>query len=94
MPAYEYECASCGTFTMIRPMSAYAAPADCPACGASAARMIALPSLPLLDPGRRHAHATNERSAHAPARAHAAGCACCKPAKSKTGGSRPWMISH
>jgi hypothetical protein len=62
-----------------------------------------------MDGATRNAHATNERSAHAPKSSkslgHGSGCSCCsgkKPSKAiyrADGGktfpsARPWMISH
>ncbi|HUA56753.1 MAG TPA: zinc ribbon domain-containing protein [Candidatus Sulfotelmatobacter sp.] len=88
MPLYDYDCARCGPFTVLRPMAECEAPHDCPDCGASAPRVIlTAPRLALMDAGRRNAATVNERSAHAPRRSaesggHAPGCTCC------TGSSR------
>ncbi len=104
MPSYDYLCATCGSFTALRPMADYAAPQDCPGCGRSAGRaMLSVPNIAAMPAGKRHAHATNERSANAPRLSHRPGCSCCSPAKPKTTGpaaaksfpsQRPWMISH
>ncbi len=104
MPSYDYLCAACGPFTAVRPMVAYAEPQDCPECGQSCGRaMLTGPGISSMSPGQRTAHATNERSAHAPrlssAGPHRAGCQCCSakkaPAAAKSFPSqRPWMISH
>jgi putative FmdB family regulatory protein len=111
MPFYDYECGECGVFTALRPMAQAAEPCACPGCGTSAPRVIVrTPNFALMEPGRRAAHATNERSAASPkstkaGHAHGPGCACCsgtRPAKtvSRPDGSkafpskRPWMISH
>ncbi len=108
MPTYEYDCPSCGPFEAIRPMAEFQAPHPCAGCGDPAPRvLLSAPRLSGMDPGRRDAFATNERSAHAPTRsrgAHPASCGCCKPrsrilsaeavpAKSFPA-ARPWMISH
>jgi len=87
MPVYEYFCDSCGPFEDIRPIGEYAAPTDCPDCGTAAPRvMLTAPRLALMASGDRHAHATNERSAHEPhlsttdsraAGGHGPGCSCC-----------------
>ena len=104
MPVYDYACRSCGPFTMLRPMAQFKDPHDCPDCGESCPRaFLTAPNLAAMDAGRRTAHATNERSAHAPRRSsgHGAGCGCCGGAKTKTPAAargfpsaRPWMISH
>jgi putative FmdB family regulatory protein len=105
MPLYDYECGRCGSFTALRPMAEYEAPLACPDCGASAPRvMLTAPRLGAMDRPQLAAHATNERSAHAPRRSgHAPGCGCCagSGAKAKStppvkgfSNRRPWMISH
>lgn len=90
MPIYEYDCPRCGDFTALRPMAQYREPHPCPDCGEPAPRAVfSAPGLPLLSAASRTAHATNERSAHAPkvsrkgereaGSKHGPGCACCKP---------------
>ncbi|WP_428390719.1 zinc ribbon domain-containing protein [Lichenicoccus sp.] len=99
MPSYHYLCADCGPFEAAAAMADFAQPAVCPECGSSAPRSLAAPSFAAMPGSRRRAFETNERSAHAPLRAHAPGCGCCKP-KGQAGaaksfpGARPWMISH
>ena len=39
MPTYEYDCASCGGFTAVRPMSEYRDPQPCPKCASTAPRV-------------------------------------------------------
>jgi putative FmdB family regulatory protein len=88
MPVYDYECEGCGPFTWMRPMAECDLPAACPRCGSDAPRaFLTAPYFAAMPAGRRLAHATNEKSAHAPRRlsvggAHGAGCRCC-------GGGRP-----
>lgn len=109
MPAYDYECRDCGVFTAVRPMSDWRAPHPCPACGGEAPRaFVTAPVVAGMDPQRRTAMATNERSRHEPRRStggHAPGCGCCsggmkrRSASTKSGAkgfpsARPWMISH
>jgi putative FmdB family regulatory protein len=111
MPVYEYLCNDCGPFTDIRPMAECEAPLDCPGCGVESPRvLLTAPYFATMSAERRKAHATNERSAHAPQRSsdtkHGAGCGCCGGKKSmrytrrgKNGSksfptARPWMISH
>lgn len=108
MPVYDYACAECGPFTAFRPMSAFDAPLACPDCGVDAPRaMLTAPALFGMDPVRRLAAATNERSSNEPksSRNHAPGCGCCSGRKLKVPTAaagaaksfpkaRPWMISH
>ena len=108
MPAYEYDCAQCGSFTAMRPMRARNDPMFCPGCGTSASRvMLTAPAFSGMPAASRAAHATNERAANEPkvSSKHAIGCACCSggrkidSARSAGGlkafvGKRPWMISH
>jgi hypothetical protein len=55
-----------------------------------------------MEAGLKAAHATNERSRHAPRRSHGPGCGCCAPKKAAAApaaakgfpAARPWMISH
>jgi len=84
MPVYDYECERCGAFTTMRPMAECDAAAECPRCGDDAPRaFLTAPYFATMPAERRLAHATNEKSAHAPRRlsdmgaAHAAGCRCC-----------------
>ncbi len=80
MPAYDYECRSCGVFTALRPMAEYAEPLACPQCGFAAPRaFLVAPAMAAMDSGRRFAAATNERAAHEPklSSKHGAGCSCC-----------------
>jgi putative FmdB family regulatory protein len=91
MPVYEYLCDHCGPFTNMRPMSECDEPDSCPACGAEARRVIlTAPHFACMPAAARAAHATNERSAHAPKSlaeykaSHGPGCGCCsskKPAR-------------
>ena len=84
MPVYDYLCDNCGPFTDLRPMAECDLPHDCPDCGARSPRvMLTAPNLASMDARRRTAHATNERSAHAPMNLqqmksrHGPGCGCC-----------------
>lgn len=109
MPVYEYQCADCGVFEEMTPMSRFADPCDCPTCGTSAPRvLLTLPALAAVSSAVLTAHETNERSADSPKRsAHGPGCGCCgggakknsktlyRPDGSKSFPTkRPWMISH
>ena len=84
MPTYEYLCDDCGPFTEMRPMAECELPHDCRHCGEAAPRAyLTAPNFSGLSTERRLAHATNERSAHAPVssasmgKSHGAGCSCC-----------------
>lgn len=90
MPIYEYDCPSCGDFTVLRPMAERDAACACPYCATPSARVIlSAPGLTSMAGSQRRAHETNERSAHAPQsldeykanRKHPAGCSCCGPSK-------------
>jgi putative FmdB family regulatory protein len=104
MPTYEYECPNCGPFTAMRPMAEFDLPMACEECATAAPRvMLTAPSFACMPAGARNAHATNERSAHRPAKSggrHPPSCGCCSGKTVKAGGvksfpaSRPWMISH
>jgi putative FmdB family regulatory protein len=93
MPVYEYRCGACGPFTQMRPMAECELPSDCPECGARAPRVIlTAPHCSTMSSQARLAHATNERSAHAPrtlssmkasAKSHGAGCSCCSGKSSR-----------
>jgi putative FmdB family regulatory protein len=77
MPAYDYSCNECGTFTASRPMSEYKAPTACPTCGELAERvLVTAPGVAGMDAGTRTAMASSERAASAP-KSHGGGCACC-----------------
>lgn len=111
MPVYEYDCPGCGPFSALRSMAEFKAPHACPACGIEAPRvLITAPALAGMNPARRIAAETNERSSHEPKRSsgHGPGCGCCSGAKSSKAAAakkpasalkgfpsaRPWMISH
>ena len=93
MPVYEYLCNGCGPFTDMRPMALCDLPQACPQCELESPRVIlTAPNFLCMPAGRREAHATNERSSHAPQTLdqykakvqkakHGAGCGCCAPGK-------------
>jgi hypothetical protein len=63
---------------------------ECPRCGEGAPRAyLTAPYFAAMSVERRQAHATNERSAHAPRTLsslggkHGAGCSCCAPASGR-----------
>ena len=108
MPHYDYDCAACGPFGAERRLADWSTPCPCPRCGLPAPRGLARPAFSGIDGGQRRAIEGNERARHEPARvsggAHASGCGCCRPVSGakrnaqsvapKSGGTRPWMISH
>jgi hypothetical protein len=91
-------------------MAEFDKPHDCPDCGERAPRvLLTAPRMATMSTESRIAHATNERSAHAPrsSKSHGTGCSCCsgkstskRIVKQGKDGSksfptaRPWMISH
>ena len=85
MPVYEYLCEDCGPFTAMRPMAQYEKLCDCPECDQAAPRVLltAPRSMTGMSTETRLAHATNEKSSHAPstlaqyAAKHPSGCSCC-----------------
>jgi putative FmdB family regulatory protein len=99
MPIYDFYCEACGPFAAMRSIAERDRPAHCPACSASAARMVSAPALSLMSGTRRNAYATNERAAHAPRHSsemstrHRPGCSCCSGAKlslaGASGGTQP-----
>lgn len=90
MPTYDYECAGCGGFDALRPLSQRDEPAACPECGAAAPRVFAAaPRLALLEGSTRRAMDVNERARHEPRSSrdyqrlkHPAGCGCCSGGRS------------
>lgn len=111
MPLYDYECLEHGAFDCMRPIAESGAMQECPACGRPAPRVfVCTPRVLDMDPARRAAFATNERSAHEPRSSkrhvHGPGCGCGGKSGRGTGAAqtadggktflnrRPWMISH
>ncbi|QYD73332.1 zinc ribbon domain-containing protein [Paraburkholderia edwinii] len=93
MPVYDFQCASCGPFAVMRSVAARDLPLHCPDCGASASRLISAPALALMAGAQRNAHATNERAAHEPrqtsggAARHPSGCGCCSGSRISLAGA-------
>lgn len=92
MPTYEYQCDTCGPFDAVRSIARRNEDCDCPGCGTASPRVIlTAPSMWSMSATNRAAHATNERSAHAPKTSaeysathkHGPGCGCCGGGKSK-----------
>lgn len=90
MPIYEYDCAQCGDFSLLRPMADRDQPCACPGCTGESTRVIlSAPGLATMAGSQRRAIETNERAAHAPQtlaeysskRKHPAGCSCCGPSR-------------
>jgi putative FmdB family regulatory protein len=81
MPVYEYLCDGCGPFTLMRSMSEYELPADCPLCQTSAPRvMLTAPYCSTVSPQTRIAQVANERNAGSRSSAgdaHGGSCSCC-----------------
>lgn len=94
MPIYDFECANCGPFAVMRRIADREKPCRCPDCGGEGSRVISAPSLALMAGTRRNAHATNERAAHAPRQSgdgpqlrHRPGCSCCSGGAAKLVGA-------
>jgi putative FmdB family regulatory protein len=66
MPTYQYRCAACGRFDLLRPMADVEASVSCPDCGESARRVFGLPGVAFVDPGVRKALDASGRSAESP----------------------------
>ncbi|WP_114855006.1 FmdB family zinc ribbon protein [Brachybacterium sp. YJGR34] len=67
MPLYEFRCANAHRHELLLPMSATERSADCPHCGAPAARLISAPALGRLGSERARLIESTAASAHAPA---------------------------
>lgn len=91
MPLYAFSCAACGPFDLIRSATQAAAPASCPACGATARRVFTPPGLRLVAPGLRTALDGEERSAHEP---EVTAVKRGRPLPHAHGPAQPWAISH
>ncbi len=110
MPMYDYACADCGEFAVLRPLAQWRDPAACPQCGVLSGRIVAgAPAVSALSSAMNRAHAANERSANEPRSTrtgHGMNCGCCSSGRSRGrtrtsgdgaksfAGARPWMISH
>lgn len=91
MPVYAFTCEDCGPFDVMRPMAESGAPARCPSCGTTAARVFTPPGLALLDAPIRRALDTEDRSAHAPdVVSERSG----RPLPHRHEPSPPWVLSH
>lgn len=95
MPTYEYECADCGPFDMLRPVAQRDDELNCPRCNRPSRRVIvSAPRLAALNGRALLAHITNERAMHAPmtpgeyrAYRHPQGCRCCSGSGAKSMGT-------
>ena len=91
MPVYAFTCAGCGPFDLMRPMAESGAPATCPSCGTTAARVFTPPGLALLDAPIRRALNVEDRSAHEP---DVVGERSGRPLPHRHEPSPPWVLSH
>ena len=104
MPMYEYLCDSCDhVFTELRPMAEHRAPRLAHSAAQSAAHRRHGAAANDMPQTQRHAHETNERSAHEPrVRHHQCGAGCTtmadrprtKPAAAGAARRSPWMLGH
>ena len=96
MPVYDYKCAEHGVFHELATLNDAAKPAVCPTCKGLSGRVIMVaPEFLGMDPHKRKAESTNEKSQHQPEFStverrqqdhhHKNGCGCDKrkPGKSK-----------
>src|SRR5258706_15970609 len=83
MPAYEYHCEQCGSFTTMRPMSARNDPQICPGCGTSASRVLTAAAFAGMAAADGVVHAINERAANEPklSSKHGMRCASCSDSR-------------
>ncbi len=58
MPIYDFECADCGPFVVMRRIADRDAACHCPDCGNEGTRVVTAPSLALMGSASRAAHAT------------------------------------
>jgi putative FmdB family regulatory protein len=96
VPIYDFECGSCGSFSVMRRIADREKPCSCPVCGGESGRVVSAPSLALMGSARRGAHAVNERAAHTPRQSgegaplrHRAGCGCCSGSSGRLSGAAP-----
>lgn len=105
MPIYEYECKVHGTFERTRHVHEYRAPARCPTCELTCARIVSSPHLAILAPADRVAHDRNARSRSEPEVRHRSEhCGHqhhTRTSEAKGGqalkaytGPRPWVVEH
>jgi len=66
VPAYDYECPSCGRFEVVRPISEVADRACCPQCGATSRRLYTAPNVSRTPRNIAAARERSERSAESP----------------------------
>lgn len=93
MPTYDFFCEDCGPFELRRPVTEAGEASACPACGAEARRVYAMPNTKRMPTGLSGAMNRAEKSAHEPevARRRVGGD------EGKHGGhghGRPWAIGH
>jgi putative FmdB family regulatory protein len=74
MPVYDYDCADCGAFEVVRRIAERDDPVACPQCGAQAARVtIAAPSV-----GGASSSGDGAGDVGSYGMSHRGGCLCCR----------------
>jgi putative FmdB family regulatory protein len=66
MPTYRYDCAQCGGFDLLRPMSEATEPPLCPGCREPARRVFGFRTAGFVEPRFRAAMDASARSADSP----------------------------
>jgi putative FmdB family regulatory protein len=75
MPTYEYACATCGSFTAVRPLVEFRDPQPCPQCAAPAPRVtLTMPAFKGMFSG---GGPSGELGRSLQGCAHTGGCRCC-----------------
>ena len=92
VPTYDFFCEDCGPFELRRPVTEAGEAAACPACGAEARRVYAMPNTKRMPTGLSGAMNRAEKSAHEPevARRRVGD----DGGKHRHSHGRPWQVGH
>jgi putative FmdB family regulatory protein len=96
MPLYEYRCSDHGVFEAMGRMSRSGEPGSCPACEASAPRILSSVRGAQLERSQVIARDRNERSAHEPRLVETKKKVATgeRPKPQRSHGQRPWVLEH
>jgi putative FmdB family regulatory protein len=85
MPLYDYTCASCGPFSVLRPLTEFNAPGTCPQCCAVSPKALCSPTYHgaskrqgTYDAIASHPPRDSQKTTSHVAR-HGMSCSCCRP---------------